>query len=182
MSAKKPSPPPVHPPAPERRPSPAMEAFERAMKVLGKRDFDKARQLFDALIASHPAESELVERARSYRVLCTRELDRGKKAPFKPHGFDELLNHGIYLHNRGEYPEALACFQKASQLKPDNEHVLYCVAASSARAGDAEAALTALRGAIALSPAARAQARSDSDFDSLRGQAAFAALVQGQAS
>ncbi len=44
MSAKKPST-PVPAPAPPRRPSPAMEAFERAMKVLGKRDFEKARQL-----------------------------------------------------------------------------------------------------------------------------------------
>jgi tetratricopeptide (TPR) repeat protein len=181
MSAKKaaaPVPVPTHAP----RPSPALEAFERAMKALGRRDFEKARQLFDALVAAHPGEAELVERARAYRVLCQRELDRGKKASFRPHGFDDLLNHGIYLHNRGEYAEALTFFRRAAELRPESEHVLYCTAAASARAGDTEGAIASLRAAIARSPVLRTQARGDSDFEALRGHEAFAALVHAQAS
>ncbi len=181
MSAKK-SPSPVPVPAPTPRPSPALDAFERAMKALGKRDFDRARQLFDALIGAHPGEAELVERARAYRLLCARELERGRKTAFRPHGFDDLLNHGIYLHNRGEYAEALGFFRKATELRPDSEHALYCTAASSARAGDTEGALSALRAAIALNPVLRSQARGDSDFETLRGHEAFAALVHAQAS
>ncbi len=60
--------------------------------------------------------------------------------------------------------------------------MLYCLAAAHARAGDIAAALKALRSAISASPANRAQARSDSDFDSIRDEDDFVALVYAQAS
>ena len=62
------------------------------------------------------------------------------------------------------------------------EHVLYCLAATAARAGDTASALKALRSAIAASPANRAQARSDSDFDPIREDEEFIEIVYPQAS
>ena len=163
-------------PAPARRPNEAMERFEKAMKALGKREFDKARTLFDSLVEDHPQEQELVERSRAYLALCERQLE--KKPAFRPRNFTDLLGQGVFLHNKGEFDEALKLFRQAVDQQPKNEHALYCLAASAARAGDSAAALQALRSAIEASPATRAQARSDSDFDGLREEQGFQSLVQ----
>jgi tetratricopeptide (TPR) repeat protein len=158
----------------DKRTAHALEAFAKAVKALGKKDFDRALALFDSLIEAHPEERDLVERARSYRAICERALE--KRRP-RPKSFEDLLNHGVYLHNRGDYAEALKTFQHAAEIHPKNEHVLYCIAAAQARTGDVNAAIKALRSAIHANPANRAQARSDADFEALRENSDFAALV-----
>jgi tetratricopeptide (TPR) repeat protein len=165
----------------DRRASQAVELFEKAVKALGRKEYEKAREHFEAIIASHPEERDVVERARSYRVVCERALGEGKRAAYRPKGFDELLNYGVFLHNRGEYEEALKSLRQAADIHPKNENVLYCLAATSARAGDTDSALRALRSAISVSPETRAQARRDSDFDVLREDDEFNALVYEQA-
>lgn len=153
-----------------------IEAFEKALRALGKKDYERARELLDALIDAYPEERDLIERARAYRAVCGRALE--KRPSFRPRSFEDYLNYGVYLHNRGEFQEALKQFQQAAEIHPKNEHVLYCTAASAARVGDTPAALKALRSAIAANPANRAQARSDADFDALREHGEFLALVQ----
>jgi tetratricopeptide (TPR) repeat protein len=166
--------------APNRRFTQALEVFERAVKALGKRDFEKARDHLDSLIASYPEERDLLERARAYHAVCERALDR--RPSFRPRTFAELMNYGVYLHNRGEFSEALRYLSQAAEMQPKNEHALYCQAAAAAQAGDVETALRALRAAIAANPASRAQARNDSDFDRLRDSDAFSSLVRPRAS
>jgi len=153
----------------------ALDAFEKAIRALGRREYEKALGLLEGLISGHPEERDIVERARAYRMLCERALER--RPAYRPKGFEDLLNHGVFLHNRGEYQEALRVLRQAAEIHPRNEHVLYCLAATTARAGDRVAALKALRAAISASPASRTQARSDADFDGLRDDAEFAALV-----
>jgi tetratricopeptide (TPR) repeat protein len=168
-------------PAADRRTSQAVEQFEKAIKALGRKEYDKAREQFEGVVTGFPEEREVVERARSYQALCDRALGEGKRAAYKPKGFDELLTYGVFLHNRGEYEEALRTLRQAADLQPKNENALYCLAATSARAGDGEAALKALRSAISVSPETRAQARRDADFDALREDDEFNALVYEQA-
>jgi tetratricopeptide (TPR) repeat protein len=164
----------------ERKATPGLELFERAVKALGKRHYERALELFDSLIASHAEERDLLERARAYRAVCERSME--KRPAFRPRSFDELLHYGVFLHNRGEYREALRVLQQAVEMHPKNEHALYCLAASAAQAGESAAALKALRSAISTSAANRAQARGDSDFDPLREHEEFVALVYPQAS
>jgi tetratricopeptide (TPR) repeat protein len=163
----------VRKPVVDKRTRQALDAFEKAVKALGRKDFDRALELLDALIVAHPQERDLIERARSYRAICERGLE---KRP-RPKTFEDLLNYGVYLLNRGEYPEALKALQHAADIHPKNEHVLYCLAAVQARTGDRGAAIKALRSAIHANPANRAQARSDADFDPLREDSDFVALV-----
>jgi tetratricopeptide (TPR) repeat protein len=160
--------------AAERRP--VLDLFEKAMRALSKHDHDKAAEQFEALIRNHPEERDVAERARLYLGLCERPTAR-RPAP-KPKSFEDLLVHGVYLHNRGEYAEALKTFAQAAEMHPKNEHVLYCTAAAAARAGDAETALKALKGAIQASPANRAQARLDEDFAGLGDHPGFAELLE----
>ncbi len=170
MSAKKPSP-------LERKTQQVLEVFEKGMKALGKRDYEKARGVFADLIESHADESDVVERARSYKHLCDKALAEAKRPAFRPKTFEDLLNHGVFLHNRGDFPEALKVLRQAAEIHPRNENVLYCLAATAARAGEPATALKALRTAVALSPANRAQAKADADFDPIREQEEFSEII-----
>jgi tetratricopeptide (TPR) repeat protein len=170
MSTKK-----TAPVVPERRSAQAIELFEKAVKALGKRDYEKARETLETLIKSHGEEKDILERARTYLVLCERALD--KKPAFKPKTFEEMLSYGVFLHNRGEFQDALKVLQQAAEIHPKNEHVLYCIAATASRSGDAPVAMKALRSAIATNPTNRAQARNDSDFDPVREDEEFIGLI-----
>ena len=163
-------------PAPggDRRYRQAVELCEKAVKAFGKKDFARARGYLEQLVEGHQDQSDFVERARSYLAMCDRaEEDR----PPRPRTFEEQLNYGVVLHNRGEYAHAVKYLQQAVDKHPRNEHALYCLAAAQARAGEAEAAVKALRSAIQVNPASRTQARQDPDFEALRGQEGFVALV-----
>jgi tetratricopeptide (TPR) repeat protein len=162
-----------------------VDAFEKAVRALGRKDYARARDLLDALIAgaevdrdpeTREALASLLDRARAYRLVCERGMD--KRPSFRPKGFEDLLNYGVFLHNRGDFEEALRHLLQAADIHPKNEHVLYCIAVASARAGDATGAIKALRSAIGANPANRTQARSDPDFDSLREDEEFAALLE----
>jgi tetratricopeptide (TPR) repeat protein len=158
-------------PVVDRRYQQALELFERAVKALGRKDFDRGGDLLDSLIEDFADQQELVERAKTYRALC----ERSPKA--RPKTFEELLNYGVVLHNRGDFQHAVKYLRQALDIHPRSESALYCMAAAQARAGDAQAALKALKSAIHANPASRAQARKDADFEPLREAAAFQALV-----
>jgi tetratricopeptide (TPR) repeat protein len=152
----------------------AVDLFERAVKALGRKDIGRARDLLDELLDEHADERDLVERARTYRAMCDRARER---RPPRPKTFEELLNYGVVLHNRGDFARAVKYLQQALEIHPRNEGALYCLAAAQARAGDATAALKALKSAIHANPAARAQARRDDDFEPLHGAVEFHSLV-----
>ena len=137
----------------DRRYQQALDLFERAVKALGRKDFDRARDLLDKLIESYGEQQELVERARAYRAMC----DRSPPPP-RPKTFEELLNYGVVLHNRGDYTRRQV-LPPGPRDPPPDESALYCLAAAQARAGDTPAALKALKSAIHANPASRAQAR-----------------------
>jgi tetratricopeptide (TPR) repeat protein len=160
------------PPVVDRRYQQALEVFERAIKALGRKDFDRSRDLLDSLVEDFADQQELVERARTYRAMC----DRSRRSA-RPKTFEELLNYGVVLHNRGDFDLAVKYLRQALDIHPRTEGALYCLAAAQARAGDAPAALKALKSAIHANPASRAQARRDADFEPLREAAAFQALV-----
>lgn len=166
----------------ERRPNAALESFEKGLRALGKKDYERAGEIFQELIDSYPDERDLLERARAYRAVCERTLSESRRSPFKPKTFDEMVQYGVILHNRGEYEEALKHLRQAVELHPKSEHAQYCLAATAARAGDTPTALKALRSAIAVGPANRAQARSDPDFDPIRDDEGFVEIVYSQAS
>ena len=161
-------------PAGDRRYRQAVDLFEKAVKAFGRKDFDRARTHLDNLIKSHEDQADLVERARSYLAMCDRA--KGRRPP-QPKSFEEMLNYGVVLHNRGEFEDAVKYLRQAVAKHPRNEHALYCLAAAQARAGETEAAVKALRSAIQANPASRTQARQDPDFEALRGQEGFVALV-----
>jgi hypothetical protein len=75
-------------------------------------------------------------------------------------------------------PEGAAAFEEGIARFPDSPSLPYNLARLRAREGDRTGAITALHAAIALTARAREWAAGDSDFDALRGDEEFEALLR----
>ena len=158
----------------EKRFGQASTLFGKGMRLLHKGDFQKAAGQFSEIVESFPEQSDILDRARSYVELCARQKRRPNS---RPKEFEDMLHRGVYLHNEGDFEGALKLLNQAAAIHPRNEHVLYCLAATQAQAGDSAAALKALKSAITANEEARAQARIDPDFEALRNDAEFGKLT-----
>ena len=151
----------------------ALADYERAMGALQKRDYSRAEEMFSKMMELHPAERDLVDRARVYVNLCRNQ----RASSGSPQGFDDHYYQGIVLSNRGQHHEALQLFDKALRFKQDSDKVHYAMAAAYAQVNERARAFAALRRAVELEPACRVHARQDPDFESLHGEPDFDALV-----
>src|SRR5574340_480909 len=155
----------------DRRYQKALGLFEKGVRAFGRKDLERARGLFDELAEDYGDYRELGERVRTYRALCQKP-----RRSVRPKTFEEMLNYGVVLHNRGDFGGAVKVLHQAVEMHPRHENALYCLAAAQARAGD-PAALKTLRSAIHANPASRNQARRDDDFEPLRAIVEFRSLV-----
>jgi tetratricopeptide (TPR) repeat protein len=88
-------------------------------------------------------------------------------------------NRGIVLARSGRYEEALASCDKALELQPNDESGYYGKACCYVLQGDVELAIENLQQAINLNPdRCRREAKTNLDFDSIRGDERFQALIQ----
>ena len=98
----------------------------------------------------------------------------------KPDKHEAWYNRGIALRNLGRYEEAIAAYDQALKIKPDKQEAWYGKACNYALQGNVELAVENLQKAIHLSPDKyREMAKTDSDFDSIREDERFQALIQG---
>jgi len=165
------------PPAPsvERVPAPpVVKAFEQAVRLFHRQDFERAREAFQALIERFPAEAEVLARARAYLAICEQKLRAPRPVPRTA---EALYDRGVIELNRGQIALAISYFEKALRLDPRADHAVYALAAAYARGGQVERALAMLRQAIAMREAHRWHARRDPDFHSLYANPEFQKLV-----
>jgi tetratricopeptide (TPR) repeat protein len=119
-----------------------------------------------------------------------------KALEIKPDKHEAWYNRGNALFDWGHYKEAIASYDKTLEIQPDLyqawnnrgdallnlgrlDEAFYNKAACYALQGDVEQALENLQQAINLSPDEyREKARTDSDFESLREDERFQALLQ----
>jgi tetratricopeptide (TPR) repeat protein len=106
-----------------------------------------------------------------------------KALQFKPDDPGFLGNRSIALSNLEffkTYEDAIASYDKALQIKPDNPTTFYNKACCHAAQANVEGAIENLSRAIALAPDQyREMAKTDLDFDSIRENERFQALVFG---
>jgi len=152
----------------------AVELFQRGMQALQKHAYKPAAESFKALLDRFPAERALTERARLYLELCERELAR---RPAAPRTVEERLTAATAALNSGDDVRAERLAQSVLAEDARQDLALYLMAAVEARRGEAEAAVSFLSRAIAISPEARAQARYDSDFETLRHLDGYRVLI-----
>lgn len=151
----------------------ALEAFERAIKVLYKGEADKAKEQLEKLKESHADEVELVDRVNAYLAICERKLSPARK----PKTTEEMVTQGVLLHNAGDSQQAIKVLSKALEMEPSNPYIAYCLAAAHARAGEASEAAKHLKQAIQADSTSRIHALADEDFASIRDRSELAAVL-----
>ncbi|MEH2197078.1 tetratricopeptide repeat protein [Nostoc sp.] len=98
---------------------------------------------------------------------------------FKPDAHQAWNNRGIALNKLVRNEEAIASYDQALKLKPDYYEAWFNKACCYALQGNIEQALENLQQAINLNPDKyREMAKTDSDFDGIREEERFQALIQ----
>jgi tetratricopeptide (TPR) repeat protein len=152
----------------------AIRAFEHAIKIFNRHDFERARHAFETLIERFPDEPDVLARARAYLAICRHRLDQ---SPAPPRTVEALYDRGVIELNRGQIGQAILLFERALRLDPAADHIVYALASAYAKGGDADRALDALRQCIRKNETYRIQARRDPDFRSLYTNEDFQNLV-----
>jgi tetratricopeptide (TPR) repeat protein len=166
-------------PAPDRTRSKhyisAVQAYENGIKLMHGEEFQKAIKCFEALIAEHPEEPEIQERAKVLVHACEKKIHEKDRTVLR--SADDHYNVGIADLNRRALDSAVQHLQQALKLMPKADHILYALAAANAVQGTRDQALQYLKQAIQQRPENRFQALRDSDFESLHEDADFRQLV-----
>jgi tetratricopeptide (TPR) repeat protein len=153
----------------------AVHAYEAGIKLMHAETFDKAIKCFETLIAEHPEEPEIQERAKVLIHVCEKKIhDKGKTVL---RSAEDHYNVGIAALNNRQIDSAIEHLQQALKLAPKADHVLYALAAANALRGDREQALNYLKQSIHCRPENRFLASRDTDFEILLEDADFKQLV-----
>jgi len=100
-----------------------------------------------------------------------------KAIAIQPDYHEGWYNRGIALYDLGRNEAAIISYEKAVEINPDYHEAWYNKACCSALLGKPEEAIENLQRAIELHPHYREMAKTDADFDGIRQDARFQALV-----
>lgn len=152
----------------------ALKHLEKAIELIYRKDFRKARSELKTLLHSFSQETEILARARSYILICDREESAQRKTETTA---EQLYALGVMEHNNANYDQAVDYYLQSMKSNPDLDYIYYSMAASQAMKGDLGESLKNLRKAIELNRDSRIYARNDHDFDVLQENREFAELM-----
>ena len=152
----------------------ARKVFEKGMEHLHRREMEPAAACFGEVLALHPEERELVDRARTYLAVAR----NGKKDRERtPKDSKEVYHAAVFEKNRGNCLRAIELVQAANGHGDPDGRLAYLAACCLALNGRREEAMASLKAAIAASDQNRIQARLEADLASLRAEPLFESLV-----
>ena len=155
---------------------PSFTQFQSAVQLMQEGKFDKARTLFEKLLNN--GAPELIERTRTYLVVCERYSKKSTLAFSCP---EEQYDYAISQLNTGNYEDARDQFEGLLKKSVLTGHAHYGLAVLNSITGQAEECLDHLRRAIDLNPQSRIQARSDADFADMVDDPRFTELLYPEA-
>jgi tetratricopeptide (TPR) repeat protein len=139
----------------------ALDAFERAEKLLRGGQAEQARQNRVAMLQS------LGRFADALKIQESFELESS----------DDYYHLGLAQVKAGKYPECIGTLRHVLDEHPDHALAHYTIACAYALSGNADAALSSIQEAITADPDLAESIASDTDFASLQDDPRFGALV-----
>jgi len=155
----------------------ALAAYAEAIKEFRRERFDKAIEALRGFIEKHPAEKELVDRARIYIAVSENRL-KGKGEPVALKTAEDHYQYGIYKINAGEHEEAIKLLEKAAKLDPESGKVSYALADLNCLMGRNEDCLEHLKKAVQIDKSFRVLAQNEPDFEPLWEDKKFKAITR----
>ena len=153
-----------------------LESYEAGLRSLSERKYDRAKTLFEKVLAG--PSRELADRARVNLNICTQQLSKSASSFKSP---EEHYDYVVSLINTGDYEGARSQLEKLGAQYPKADYVWYGTAVLDSLQGRGMDAMQHLEQAIKLNPANRIQARNDSDFQSLFDDPRFTELLYPEA-
>jgi tetratricopeptide (TPR) repeat protein len=160
-------------------------ALNNRSTTLGKLErYEEALTSYDKVLQFTPdADFVWYKRASILNYLGRDEeaiISYDKSLQLAPSHNKAWSDRGSALVKLGRYEEAIASYDKALQLNPDDDLAFYNKACCYALQNSLENSISNLSHAIALNPGKnRDMAKTDSDFDSIRHDKRFQALING---
>jgi len=158
--------------AEEARMAQALQSYEQALKQMQVQKFDKAKPLFEKVIATGPRE--FADRAKVHLNICEQQLSR-QQTTFKTP--EEHYDYSVSLMNMGDFVGAREHFEALTREQPDLDFVWYGLAVLDCLTGRTNQSLENLATSIRLNPQTRFQARNDSDFRNMADDPRFTELL-----
>ncbi len=150
----------------------SLQAYQSGFQLMQEGKFEKARAVFEKLIATGPPE--MLERCRVYLSVCQNKLKESTRTFASP---EEQYDYAISLLNTGDYDEARDHFELILRDTPSADYAHYGLAALESMTGQTEECLEHMALAIRLNPRNRIQARTDTDFHDMIEDPRFTELL-----
>ena len=150
----------------------AVENYQAGLKAMQEHKFDKAKALFQKVMAGGPRE--LADRAAVHLSTCNQRSSRGTTTFKTP---EEHYDYAVSLMNLGDYVSAREHLEKILKQSPKVDYAVYGLSVLNCLTGHYEDSLKGLAEAIRLNPGNRFQARNDSDFQNLADDPRFTELI-----
>ncbi|NOZ14218.1 MAG: hypothetical protein GXO69_11350 [Acidobacteria bacterium] len=139
-----------------------IKGYEKALELLGKEKFREARNAFEKLVAK-AENSQFREKCNAHIRYCD-EKSKEKEAVKNV----DPVARAVFLLNRKEFEESIATLQPVLKKDPQNDVLIFILAAAHAGMGDEEKAITLLKKAVSLNPANKLHAQRDVLFENLQ--------------
>ena len=150
----------------------AVENYQVALKAMQEHKFEKAKALFQKVMASGPRE--LADRTAVHLSSCNQRMARNATT-FKT--AEEHYDYSVSLMNIGDYVGAREHLEKILKQNSKADYAVYGLSVLNCLTGHFEDSLRGLAEAIRLNPGNRFQARNDSDFQNLADDPRFTELI-----
>ena len=128
-------------------------------------DDDKGWKTLGTALSAIEELEDKIEKNSDSTAASTSKLDR------------RHILWGHILYRSGKYKEAISIYNKIIESNPNSHASYYNKACCYGLQGNAEQAIESLQRAIELDPKNREMAKTDKDFDAIRDNDAFRALV-----
>lgn len=150
----------------------AVANYQVALKAMQEHKFEKAKALFQKVMASGPRE--LADRTAVHLNTCNQHMGRSATTFKTP---EEHYDYSVSLINIGDYVGAREHLEKILKQNSKADYAVYGLSALNCLTGHYEDSLRGLAEAIRLNPGNRFQARNDSDFQNLADDPRFTELI-----